>query len=430
MIEDVIRDPEQVQLPIEELSSPLSAQLLEYCEAELLGSEIIRSSETTSSSNRCYEDNAFNNHVCLPPDAENISSFQDNNGSGNVNSTTLMTAPSTSNNVSTNIAQNSNSNFSALFDDSPVDEVDDISASIDFSTSPPFYVPPFSGAAQQEHQFDFSPPQPQIPLTDHVVNGIISPYAPPSTNQAGGMLRQALPPIVEDCLSSVPSYLPLSRPSPSCAFLGPNNCGAHSPIPGNLSGALCGDTSGMFLGSLLELQAPELDFRGDGARMYYPNPNQQILINQGDIQAFNIESQKLLNGPASSSSPLATEVSNFEDSAYKVGKLSTEERKEKIHRYMKKRNERNFSKKIKYACRKTLADSRPRVRGRFAKNDELGEASRPSSSNHDDDDDDEVAVKEEEEVMDSSDIFAHISGLNSFKCNYPIQSWIGPTSGY
>jgi len=35
-----------------------------------------------------------------------------------------------------------------------------------------------------------------------------------------------------------------------------------------------------------------------------------------------------------------------------------------------------------------------------------------------------VGVKEEEQLVDSSDIFSHISGVNSFKCNYPIQSWI------
>lgn len=107
-----------------------------------------------------------------------------------------------------------------------------------------------------------------------------------------------------------------------------------------------------------------------------------------------------------------------------MGKLSAEEKKEKIHRYLKKRNERNFSKKIKvnygnlpssiyifngipgisklvellflfkfrrqYACRKTLADSRPRVRGRFAKNDDFGETQRLNSSSHEEDDDDEV----------------------------------------
>ena len=39
--------------------------------------------------------------------------------------------------------------------------------------------------------------------------------------------------------------------------------------------------------------------------------------------------------------------------------------------------ERNFDRKIKYACRKTLADSRPRVRGRFAKNED-GPAGMPT----------------------------------------------------
>jgi hypothetical protein len=42
-----------------------------------------------------------------------------------------------------------------------------------------------------------------------------------------------------------------------------------------------------------------------------------------------------------------TELSGLEDSTFKVVRLSPEERKEKIHRYIKKRNERNFSKKIK-----------------------------------------------------------------------------------
>lgn len=38
-----------------------------------------------------------------------------------------------------------------------------------------------------------------------------------------------------------------------------------------------------------------------------------------------------------------------------------------------------------------MADSRPRVRGRFAKNDEFGESIRQaSSSHHDDEDEDDV----------------------------------------
>ncbi|KAL1299996.1 hypothetical protein HN51_044635 [Arachis hypogaea] len=61
----------------------------------------------------------------------------------------------------------------------------------------------------------------------------------------------------------------------------------------------------------------------------------------------------------------------IEEPNIKVGRYSEEERKERILRYLKKRNQRNFNKTIKYACRKTLADRRVRVRGRFARNNEL-----------------------------------------------------------
>jgi hypothetical protein len=43
----------------------------------------------------------------------------------------------------------------------------------------------------------------------------------------------------------------------------------------------------------------------------------------------------------------ATETSSLEDPNFKSARISVEERREKIHRYIKKRNERNFSKKIK-----------------------------------------------------------------------------------
>lgn len=53
----------------------------------------------------------------------------------------------------------------------------------------------------------------------------------------------------------------------------------------------------------------------------------------------------------------------------KIEEKIIEERKEKINRYMRKKTRRNFGRKIKYACRKALADSQPRVRGRFAKSE-------------------------------------------------------------
>lgn len=48
---------------------------------------------------------------------------------------------------------------------------------------------------------------------------------------------------------------------------------------------------------------------------------------------------------------------------------------------------------LQYACRKTLADSRPRVRGRFAKNDDFGETARTTCSTHEEEDDEEVSKK-------------------------------------
>ncbi|KAK9063150.1 hypothetical protein SSX86_017020 [Deinandra increscens subsp. villosa] len=48
----------------------------------------------------------------------------------------------------------------------------------------------------------------------------------------------------------------------------------------------------------------------------------------------------------------------------------TEDRWQKLSRYRNKRKKRNFGRKIKYACRKALADNQPRIRGRFAKTEE------------------------------------------------------------
>ncbi|KAI3453740.1 hypothetical protein Pfo_010403 [Paulownia fortunei] len=89
-----------------------------------------------------------------------------------------------------------------------------------------------------------------------------------------------------------------------------------------------------------------------------------------------------------SSSPLSTEKSFMADPNFKVGRYSAEERKERIDRYRAKRTQRNFNKTIKYACRKTLADNRPRIRGRFARNDEPGEILKASMFHRCEDEDD------------------------------------------
>ncbi|XP_073115175.1 uncharacterized protein [Elaeis guineensis] len=89
---------------------------------------------------------------------------------------------------------------------------------------------------------------------------------------------------------------------------------------------------------------------------------------EGDIQNLDNNNTKFGSASAvrSSFEPLLT-----------ISDLKSEERKQKLSRYRKKKSERNFGRKIKYACRKALADSQPRVRGRFAKTEEF-EVSRPS----------------------------------------------------
>ncbi|KAF9689314.1 hypothetical protein SADUNF_Sadunf01G0079400 [Salix dunnii] len=100
----------------------------------------------------------------------------------------------------------------------------------------------------------------------------------------------------------------------------------------------------------------------------------------GDLQNINKTPQTTQR---SFSSAFATESSFVEDSNFKAGRYSAEERKERISKYRAKRNQRNFNKTIKYACRKTLADNRPRIRGRFARNEEIGEIPKAACSTED-----------------------------------------------
>lgn len=67
----------------------------------------------------------------------------------------------------------------------------------------------------------------------------------------------------------------------------------------------------------------------------------------------------------------------------RVGIYTRAERQAKLDRYRAKKNRRTFSKKILYACRKSFADSRPRVGGRFVPLKDLPLASKPSSPESD-----------------------------------------------
>ncbi|CAN0904861.1 Zinc finger protein CONSTANS-LIKE 4 [Linum grandiflorum] len=402
---------------MEEVSSPMNAQMLEFCDSDFFQETMLNNnSEVTSSSNCCYEDNSPYNTNQLPlPNDNNLPTT--NTATNNSNAPTTSTT-STTTATAANLSNTNSSNLSSILFESQDDLDNDISASIDFSSSPAFSVPQLFS-----HQFDFTSIHPQLPFSDYHqhqqqqhINGGLSSHCYSSSaaiDQQHGVAPQFMVPtsllnsvLEEDCFSSVPnsssSYAQhLNNPSsPSCSYLAPSMTTTTSFMPcAAMNAALSADCSGIFGGGFYttttttaaaadQFQTQETDYQGDNAGIYCP-----AAFNPSDhLEVFNNETKQIVGG-TTSSPPLTTELTNLEDGSFKVGKLSVEQRKEKINRYMKKRNERNFSKKIKYACRKTLADSRPRVRGRFAKNDDFGESNnRAASSNHDEEDDAEVII--------------------------------------
>ncbi|KAL2508502.1 zinc finger protein CONSTANS-LIKE 14-like [Forsythia ovata] len=123
-------------------------------------------------------------------------------------------------------------------------------------------------------------------------------------------------------------------------------------------------------------------------------------LSTGDLQGINLAQHN-----QRSNSPLSNDSSSIIESMNKACRYSPEEKKERIERYKIKRNLRNFNKRIKYECRKTLADSRPRIRGRFARNDESEKTAQSLW--------DQAGVEEDEELDDDN----WINILNAFSAN-------------
>ncbi|XP_011090086.1 zinc finger protein CONSTANS-LIKE 3-like [Sesamum indicum] len=93
-----------------------------------------------------------------------------------------------------------------------------------------------------------------------------------------------------------------------------------------------------------------------------------------------------------SNSPLASESSATESTS-RASRYSPEERKERIERYRSKRNLRNFNKKIKEDfSRQQTTHSRPRVKGRFARNNEIGKARQTGAEEDDEDEDNWISI--------------------------------------
>ncbi|KAI9071532.1 hypothetical protein K1719_044478 [Acacia pycnantha] len=136
--------------------------------------------------------------------------------------------------------------------------------------------------------------------------------------------------------TSLTSYQGVMSERSSISSHSLQRCGAHHPA------------SAPFLADLLE-----------------ESPVRKV-CSAGDLQRMNVmqKNGRSESGVWSESSMIIEGIMS------KAHPYSPEEKKVRIERYRIKRHKRNFNKTIKYVCRKTLADSRPRIRGRFAKSEE------------------------------------------------------------
>ena len=85
-------------------------------------------------------------------------------------------------------------------------------------------------------------------------------------------------------------------------------------------------------------------------------------------------------GPETKGQSKATKHCSVLPFVKKVGTLSLEERKQKIYRYLEKKRRRNYAKRVGYVCRKRVADSRMRVKGRFISKSESESMAKQESS--------------------------------------------------
>lgn len=186
-----------------------------------------------------------------------------------------------------------------------------------------------------------------------------------------------IPPLEHDCLSALRSEVGYTSSGGSSYGGSPTSFAAYSP-PTMIQRSISSH-------SLHKNFEPYSSAIGSSSPPTYHDSESSVrkVLSTGDLQGSNSAQQS-----QRSSSPLVNENSIIE-SMNRANPYSPEEKKERIERYRSKRNLRNFNKKIKYECRKTLADSRPRIRGRFARNDEMEKAPQTQWENAAADQDDE-----------------------------------------
>ena len=118
------------------------------------------------------------------------------------------------------------------------------------------------------------------------------------------------------------------------------------------------------------------NFSMSGSRMYH-HGREQILSSQSHADSNYINSNRDIDRSSSSSQSTTTTTTTCPmeliNKGGRVGIYLPDERRARIAKFHTKRKVRIWRKRIKYDCRKKLADSRPRIKGRFVKRSDVEE---------------------------------------------------------
>ena len=113
----------------------------------------------------------------------------------------------------------------------------------------------------------------------------------------------------------------------------------------------------------------DLDFLGSKAFPLYnsngPSLSQSVSSSSLDVGVVPDGSAMI-----DVSDPFGRQYNNLSDSTTQATQLSGMDREARVLRYREKRKNRKFEKTIRYASRKAYAETRPRIKGRFAKRTE------------------------------------------------------------
>lgn len=101
------------------------------------------------------------------------------------------------------------------------------------------------------------------------------------------------------------------------------------------------------------------------------HPKETLLIHQAQcksgIRKLEAGKKPDFNSIGKIESTTSDDSSSLSGTVKMIGKYNPEQRKLRIQKFLEKRKRRVWRKKIKYDCRKKLADDRPRIKGRFVK---------------------------------------------------------------